>query len=164
MGIKRGIILIMLKRLNGALPNLVIGIIIYGFIIQFTGVWFVDDKLRYSVGLWYGVIIAIGTAINLAQVIYDSVSLGDSDYARRRIIFKSLLRYVMIVILFFILGIFNFGNLFTAFIGMLGLKISAYFQPIFNRLICKLTGRSDASSEEDIERRRECESSDTTCG
>lgn len=76
MGIKRGIILTMLKRLNGALPNLVIGIIIYGFIIQFTGVWFVDDKLKYSVGLWYGVIIAIGTAINLAQVIYDSVSLG----------------------------------------------------------------------------------------
>ena len=153
----------MLKRLNEALPNLVIGIIIYGVIIQFTGVWFVDDKLKYSVGLWYGVIIAIGTAINLAQVIYDSVSLGDSDYARRRIIFKSVLRYVVIVILFFILGIFNFGNLFTAFIGMLGLKISAYSQPILNKLICKLTGRSDASSEEDIERRRECESSDTTC-
>ena len=88
----------MLRRLNDALPGLVAGIIIYGVIIQLTGVWFVDDKLRYSVGLWYGIIIAVGTAINLAQVIYDSVSLGDSDHARRRIIIKSVLRYVVIVI------------------------------------------------------------------
>ena len=42
----------MLKRLNDALPGLVTGIIIYGVIIQITGVWFVDDKLGYSVGLW----------------------------------------------------------------------------------------------------------------
>ena len=85
----------------------------------------------------------MGTAINLAQVIYDSVSLGDSDHARRRIIIKSLLRYVVIVILFFILGIFNFGNLFTAFLGMLGLKISAYAQPALGRVIDKLKGRKE---------------------
>ena len=133
----------MLRRLNDALPGLVAGIIIYGVIIQLTGVWFVDDKLRYSVGLWYGIIIAVGTAIHLAQVIYDSVSLGASDHARRRIIIKSLLRYVVIVILFFILGIFNFGNLFTAFLGMLGLKISAYAQPALGRVIDKLKGRKE---------------------
>ena len=133
----------MLRRLNDALPGLVAGIIIYGVIIQLTGAWLVDDKLRYSVGLWYGIIIAVGTAINLAQVIYDSVSLGDSDHARRRIIIKSLLRYVVIVILFFILGIFNFGNLFTAFLGMLGLKISAYAQPALGRVIDKLKGRKE---------------------
>ena len=34
----------MLRRLNDALPGLVAGIIIYGVIIQLTGVWFVDDK------------------------------------------------------------------------------------------------------------------------
>lgn len=133
----------MLKRLNDALPGLVTGIIIYGVIIQITGVWFVDDKLGYSVGLWYGIIIAVGTAINLAQVIYDSVILGDSEHARKKIVIKSVLRYVVIVILFFILGIFNFGNLFTAFVGMLGLKISAYTQPALGRFYKKLKGRKE---------------------
>ena len=49
----------------------------------------------------------------------------------------------LIVILFFILGIFNFGNLFTAFLGMLGLKISAYAQPALGRVIDKLKGRKE---------------------
>ena len=50
---------------------------------------------------------------------------------------------MVIVILFFILGIFNFGNLFTAFLGMLGLKISAYAQPALGRVIDKLKGRKE---------------------
>lgn len=137
----------MLRRLNDALPNLVIGIIIYGILIQLIGVWFVADRLGYSIGLWYGIAIAIGTAINLAQVIYDSVSLGDSDRARKKLIFKSLLRYVVIVVLFTILGYFRFGNLFTAFLGMLGLKISAYAQPLLGKIINRISGREEASSD-----------------
>ena len=139
----------MLKRINNALPGLVLGILIWGILIQFTGVWFVEDKLRYSIGLWFGLAVAIGMAINLAVVIYDSVSLGDSEHANRRIIAKSVLRYAIVVILFFILGYFNLGNLFTAFLGVLGLKMSAYMQPLFERFSNKLSGRTDAASCED---------------
>ena len=140
----------MLKRLNDALPGLVLGIILYGAIIQLTGVWFVSDKIGYSIGLWYGVAIAIGMAINLAQVLYDSVAYGDVGHANRRVIAKSILRYVVVVILFFILGYFKFGNLFTAFLGVLGLKISAYAQPLMGKAANKLLGRSDASDHEEI--------------
>ena len=139
----------MLKRINNALPGLVMGILIWGILIQFTGVWFVEDKLRYSIGLWFGIAVAIGMAVNLAVVIYDSVSLGDSEHANRRIIAKSVLRYAIVVILFFILGYFNLGNLFTAFLGVLGLKMSAYMQPLFERFSNKLSGRTDAASCED---------------
>lgn len=139
----------MLKRINDALPGLVVGILIYGIIIQFTGVWFVSDKLRYSTGLWFGIAVAIGMAINLAIVIYDSVELEATEHANRRIITKSVLRYTVVVILFFILGYFNLGNLFTAFIGVLGLKISAYLQPLFYKMTNKLFGRSDAASDDE---------------
>lgn len=140
----------MLKRINDALPGLVLGIIIYGVVLQLSGVWFVKDKLGYSIGLWYGIAIAVGMAINLATVIYDSVMAGDGERANRRIIAKSLLRYVVVVVLFFILGYFNFGNLFTACFGVLGLKVSAYAQPIMGKAADKLFGRSDASSDEEI--------------
>ena len=53
----------MLKRINEALPGLIFGIIIYGVLVQLTGVWFVADKAAYSIGLWYGICIAIGMAI-----------------------------------------------------------------------------------------------------
>ncbi len=139
----------MLKRINPSLPGLVAGIIIYGLVIQFTGVWFVDDKLGYSIGLWYGIAIAIGMGINLAVVIYDSVTFYGEGDANKRVVAKSMLRYIVVAILFFILGYFEFGNLFTAFLGVMGLKISAYLQPLLNKLVNKLLGRDDAASNDE---------------
>ena len=81
----------MLRRINEALPGLVFGIVLYGVVLQLAGVWFVEDKLYYSIGLWYGIIIAVGMAINLATVIFDSVAMGESKHANRVIIAKSLL-------------------------------------------------------------------------
>lgn len=138
----------MLRKINPSLPGLVAGIVIYGLIIQFTGVWFVQDKIGYSIGLWYGIAIGIGIAINLATVIYDAVTFDGEGNANKRVAAKSLLRYIMVAVLFFILGYFEFGNLFTAFLGAFGLKISAYLQPLLQKFGNKLPGRSDASSSD----------------
>lgn len=131
----------MLRRINEALPGLVGGIVLYGAVLQLTGVWLVDGKLYYSIGLWYGIAIAVGMAVNLATVIFDSVAMGDSEHAQRRIIAKSLLRYAVVVVLFFILGYFDFGSLLMAFSGVFGLKVSAYLQPFLHRLLRHLPGR-----------------------
>ena len=139
----------MLKRINDALPGLVVGIILYGIVIQLTGVWFVEDKLRYSTGLWAGILMGVGLAIHLAIVIRDTVEMGgDTKHANSRVIAKSLMRYGAVVILFFILGYFQLGNLITAFLGVMGLKVSAYLQPVGMKLAGKLRGRNDAASPE----------------
>lgn len=139
----------MLKRINPSLPGLVAGIVIYGFFVQITGVWFVEDKLGYSIGLWYGIAIGIGMAINLATVIYDAVTFDGEANANKRVAAKSMLRYIVVAILFGILGYFEFGNLFTAFLGVMGLKFSAYAQPLLNKLVNKLLGRNDAASNDE---------------
>ena len=54
----------MLKRINDALPGLVFGIVFYGIVVQLIGVWFVTDKISYSIGLWYGIAIAVGIAVS----------------------------------------------------------------------------------------------------
>lgn len=139
----------MLKRINESLPELVTGILIYGVIVQLTGVWLVEDKWAYSIGLWYGIAIAIGMGINIAVVIYDAVTFDGESNANSRVVVKSTLRYLVVVVLFFILGYFGFGNLFTAFLGAMGLKVSAYMQPLLNKLVNKLLGRDDAASCEE---------------
>ena len=136
--------------MNEALPGLVVTILLYGLVIELAGVWFVEDKMKYSIGLWYGVAIAVGLAINLAMVIFDAVTMGDSEHANRRIIAKCLLRYFVVAVLLIILGYFHFGNLFTAFLGVLGLKIGAYLQPLFEKAAGRLFGRRDAASDEEI--------------
>ena len=136
----------MLKRINPSLPGLVAGIVIFGLLIQLAGVWFVRDKWGYSIGLWYGVAIAIGMAINLATVIYDAVTFDGEGNASKRVAAKSMLRYIVVAILFGILGYFEFGNLFTAFLGVMCLKFSAYAQPLLNKLVNKSNGSFDAAS------------------
>ena len=139
----------MLRRINDALPGLVWGIVIYGIIVELAGVWFVEDKLRYSTGLLIGIVVAIGLAINIAQVIRDAVEIYGADGARNRLIVKSVLRYFAVVIVFFVMMKFNLGNLVPAFIGVLGLKVSAYLQPFAHKVILKLQGRGDNSLEKE---------------
>ncbi len=139
----------MLRRINPSLPGLIAGILIYGVLVQIVGVWFVEDKIGYSIGLWYGIAIGIGMAINLATVIYDAVTFDGEGNANKRVAAKSMLRYIVVAILFGILGYFEFGNLFTAFLGVMGLKFSAYAQPLLNKIVNKLLGRTDAASSDE---------------
>ena len=44
----------MLRRINQVLPELILEIFLYGLLVQLVGVWFVEDKLLYSTGLWIG--------------------------------------------------------------------------------------------------------------
>ena len=134
----------MLKRLNDALPELVLGIIVYGIVVELAGVWFVTDKLRYTTGLVIGIALAVGMAVNMAIVLRDAVEIYGGEHAQAKIIAKSILR---VVIVFFVMMKFNLGNLFTAFIGVLGLKISAYLQPFTHKFVLKLQGRVETPSE-----------------
>lgn len=136
----------MLRRLNDALPGLVLGIIVYGIIIELAGVWFVSDKLRYTSGLLIGIALACGMAVNIAVVVRDTVEIYGESGAKARVIAKSILRYVVVVVVFFVMMKWKLGNLFTAFIGVSGLKVSAYLQPFIHKAIQKLQGRGDVSS------------------
>ncbi len=137
----------MLKRLNDALPGLVLGIIFYGIAIELVGVWFVSDKLRFTSGLMIGIVTAIGMAIHMAVVLLDAVDFAGAEKAKRRIIAKSILRYVVVVVIFLVMMIFHLGSLFSAFLGVMGLKASAYMQPLMHKAFMKMQGRGDVSPD-----------------
>ena len=137
----------MLRRINEALPELILGIILYGLAVELIGVWFVADKLRYSTGLLIGIALAGGLAVNMAIVLEDAVGLVGQNHAQAKIIAKSILRYLIVVIVFFVMMKLKLGNLITAFLGVMGLKVAAYLQPFTHKAILKLTGRGDVPSD-----------------
>lgn len=140
-----------LKRLNDALPGLIWGILIYGVLVEVIGVWFVADKLGYSIGLAIGIACACWMAINMATVIRDSVETCDEAQAKRISTGKSNLRYTIIAIVFVIMVKLEIGNPLAAFAGVMGLKVSAYLQPFAHKFMSKLRGRGGVSSDsEDI--------------
>lgn len=56
----------MLKRINEALPGLVVSILLYGVMVELIGVWFVKDRIAYSIGVWFGIAIECGHYENLS--------------------------------------------------------------------------------------------------
>lgn len=140
----------MLKRLNEALPGLVLGIIIYGILLQLTGVWLVADKLRYSTGLWIGIGCALFMAIHMAMSIEDAVSIGTEDGAKKKTIASAMFRYMIVLLVLVVMCYFNLGMILPAFFGVLGLKVSAYAQPLLGRLYGKRDHNDDASGNDEI--------------
>lgn len=123
----------MFRRLNQALPALLFGILIYGIVIQLAGVWFAEDKLRYSSGLWIGILTAMAMACHMARMIAETIDIQDAEKAKSRIIAKGILRYVAVIVVFTVTVKFDLGNLLTLFAGVMGLKISAYAQPALHK-------------------------------
>ena len=121
-----------LKRLNEALPGLVIGILLYGLLCEAASVWFVSDKLTWSVGMLAGVACAVFMAIHIAMVIDDSVRFGTGT---RMLAAKSVLRYLVVAAVFFALAITGAGDVIAAFIGVMGLKLAAYAQPFLTKVL-----------------------------
>ncbi len=127
----------MLKRINPVLPELIAGIVIYGMIVQLTGMWFVSDKQQYTMGLWIGILLAIGMAVNMAIVILDAVDGMASAGNPVRTGFWSVLRYVVVIGAFVAAWYFEVGNPLVMFLGVMGLKVSAYLQPLFHKYILR---------------------------
>ena len=121
------------RRLNAALPGLLAGILLYGGLAEIIGVWFAEDKLRYTTGLMIGIVCALGMAVHLAVVLDETVRTGNAKPGMIK--FKSVLRYLVVVLVFFVMMWLHLGNLISAFIGVLGLKVSAYAQPFLQKHI-----------------------------
>ncbi len=121
-----------MRRLNPALPGLVAGILIYGLLVEVIGVWFVKDQIRYTSGLVIGIGCAIGMAIHISMIIEESIRIGEGN--EKRLSIKSVLRYLAVCAVLILMMVFKLGNMFTALIGILGLKVSAYAQPLLYKV------------------------------
>ena len=124
----------MFKELNDALPGLVRGILLYGAVVGAVGGWFVKEGISFRVGLRMGLALAVGRAVHMAWVLRDVVDFVDARRAGGRIIAKSVLRYVVVIGVFVWMYVSGIGNLVAAFIGLLGLKVSAYLEPVMWRV------------------------------
>lgn len=122
-----------LKRLNEALPGLLLGILIYGVIEELIGIWFVKDRISFTMGVLIGIGCAAGMGIHIAWILSESVRTGGT--ATKRMAFYSALRYIVVVLIFFAMMYFHLGSFYAAFIGVFSLKISAYAQPLIGKLI-----------------------------
>ena len=122
-----------LRKLNEALPALLLGIFLWGLFCQLAGVWFVPDKLGCSIGLWLGVLTACLMAVHMAWSLNIAMDQGEKGAAV--VMTKhNLIRYAVVVIVEGVIMVTGIANPLTSFLGIMGLKVAAYLQPITHKL------------------------------
>lgn len=72
-------------------------------------------------------------AIHMAWSLGIALSLGE-DGAIKMMQKHNLLRYGVVVLLLGLLMVLRLGNPLSAFLGIMGLKVAAYMQPITHKL------------------------------
>lgn len=127
----------MLKRINKALPQLLVTQLIWGALIGVGFVWIFEDKLRFFTGLGIGVLCGMAMAIHMAVSIEDAISTGSDAAFKKKMTTTTILRYAVLVLVLVAMAYFNIGSIVPAVLGVLGLKISAYLQPVINKLLKK---------------------------
>lgn len=121
---------------NETLFDLIFGCIVYSIVFEAIGLLVVENKGNYSLGLLLGTAVAIGLSVSMYKSLNNCLVMTEHQ-ARRNMVFSTLLRAVVILLAAWIgmrSGYFSFPGII---IGILGLKISAYFHAYTNVYITK---------------------------
>lgn len=121
---------------NETLFDLIFGCIVYSIVFEAIGLLVVENKGSYSLGLLLGTAVAIGLSVSMYKSLNNCLVITEHQ-ARRNMVFSTLLRAVVILLAAWIgmrSGYFSFPGII---IGILGLKISAYFHAYTNVYITK---------------------------
>ena len=121
---------------NETLFDLIFGCIVYSIVFEAIGLLVVENKGSYSLGLLLGTAVAIGLSVSMYKSLNNCLVMTEHQ-ARRNMVFSALLRAVVILLAAWIgmrSGYFSFPGII---IGILGLKISAYFHAYTNVYITK---------------------------
>nr|MBQ8252108.1 ATP synthase subunit I [Lachnospiraceae bacterium] len=121
-----------LTQLSDVLPELWAGILLYGVLCEIVGLIFVKERLFYSIGLITGIVCALFMATHMAWSLNQALDMAEGDAVKKMQV-HNILRYVVVVIVFFLLLYSKLGNPLAAFLGVMGLKVAAYLQPFTHK-------------------------------
>lgn len=123
-------------KIDKTVFELAIGIVCWGMICQMAFVWFVQDKNGYSAGLWIGVFLALAAAVHMWWGLNKALDFPQAS-AVKAMTKYNIIRYFLIVLVMAFLMVSGFANPLSAFLALMGLKVSAYLQPFTHKIISK---------------------------
>lgn len=125
---------------NSTLIELLSGILLFEIVCELIGVFFVKDAVKYSAGLWIGAVLACASAIHMFWSLRCNFEMngnnekGAQSYAIR----YNLIRYILIFAVFLVVCLTDFVYPLATFLGIMGLKVGAYLQPLTYKFILKI--------------------------
>ena len=108
------------------------GIAAYGIIFEIVLLFFSRNPV-YSAGLWIGIILALAGAVHMWWSLNRGLDVPQKA-AVKSMSTQNIIRYVTIAAVLAVLMCTDFANPIFAFCGYMGMKVSAYLNPLIHRL------------------------------
>lgn len=120
-------------KTNQTLAELIAGIIGFGILSQVIGAFFTEHQVIYAVSLWIGIIAAVGMALHMNYTIGKALDQAEKEAVK---ITRNgyLFRYGMVILLLGCVAASGVLNPLVTFLGIMGLKIGAYAQPLTHKI------------------------------
>ncbi|MDR2889334.1 MAG: ATP synthase subunit I [Lachnospiraceae bacterium] len=122
-----------IKKIDTTLVEIWVGIVFFGVLCQLTVVWFLHDKVGYSLGLWLGILLALLSALHMWWSITRYLDHGTD--APRVATKDNLIRYAVITVAMVLVMVTGVAQPLAFFLGLMGLKVAAYLRPITHKLL-----------------------------
>ncbi len=117
-----------MSQVKETIIGFLIGIGIYAVLIELVGFFFSEDLFSYTLGLLFGVAVAIFLIIHMAKTLDRALDLPQEQavkYTRR----QSFLRLAVMLAAMVIALLVEQFNFIAVILGMLGLKMGAFIAP-----------------------------------
>ncbi len=125
--------------------ELIVGIFLFAVLFM-AGNFFVEDKLAYTLGIWFGSVVAMLLAIHMHHTFEESI-LYDEVTARKKVSASVGTRmFFMIAALITAALLPQYLSVIGVMIGILNLKFSAYLQPITHKASKKIKNKGGRES------------------
>ncbi|MDE5909615.1 MAG: hypothetical protein K2H52_12875 [Lachnospiraceae bacterium] len=121
-----------ITRINRTLFELETGIALFGVVCQIF-VFLMKDKVWYSRGLWMGIMTAAVCAFHMWWSLDRALDLPERS-AVKSMSAHAILRYLVIVTVLAGTAVSGIGDPLAAFLGVMGLKVSAYMHFITRKI------------------------------
>ena len=109
---------------------------LYGIIIQIICLIIPGNHLKMTAGLWIGVGAGVAMLIHMRNTLNEALDLGE-DGAQKYMQKRYAIRYASVVVGFIALTYLDIVNFITLLVGIMGLKVAAYLQPLAHKLFQK---------------------------
>ena len=94
-----------------------------------------SSPMLYAVGFWQACfmqVLLLHMSYRIREVVYGKVN------TTKVLLIGYFIRLAVMIMVFAALYYFNIGDLLAALVGMFAMKVSAYLQPITNRILSKI--------------------------
>lgn len=136
----------MLRKRNRTLLEMHMGILFWGIACQAIGALFVHNQLYYAKSLWFGILFALISTIHMYRSLDRALDYGEKD-ASKMIFQGYLIRYVLFAVILFIIMVTGVMNPLVVFLAYMGIKVTAFIEPITHKLCNKIFHETDPEPE-----------------